>query len=107
MRQANILDIIKDSSVSSASRFFFFLEIFANATYELGNKTINNFFWKGFTFAVLLQQTIFSCQKMNGTNKAVACEYFPHTYLLTYLALQPVFGLGLITKVTPFLSILR
>jgi hypothetical protein len=28
-------------------------------------------------------------------------------YLLTYLALQPVFGLGLITKVTPFLSILR
>jgi hypothetical protein len=25
----------------------------------------------------------------------------------TYLALQPVFGLGLITKVTPFLSIPR
>jgi hypothetical protein len=32
---------------------------------------------------------------------------FSDLYLLTYLALQPVFGLGLITKVTPFLSIPR
>jgi hypothetical protein len=30
-----------------------------------------------------------------------------NTQEATYLALQPVFGLGLITKVTPFLSILR
>jgi hypothetical protein len=28
-------------------------------------------------------------------------------YLLTYLALQPMFGLGLITKISPFHSILR
>jgi hypothetical protein len=40
-------------------------------------------------------------QIADGIKHRWALTYF------TYLALQPVFGLGLITKVTPFLSIPR
>jgi hypothetical protein len=42
-------------------------------------------------------------KKENKENKQSRTD----SYLLTYLVLQPIFGLGLITKISQFLSILR
>jgi hypothetical protein len=44
--------------------------------------------------------------RVHATDKEPTQSFF-FACLLAYLALQPVFGLGLITKVTPFLSIPR